>query len=1844
MTNPRENLHGTVISFNDITKLIPKRGKFLDTDMKKKVKKIINKSKDLLFMPNSTWEKNMQSSQYEKSKYKLVVFGVLEDGSRSCIIINNIEPYFEVKIPDSEKSPESFAQKLHEGLFMQGESDFNRFITKLNIGRKYPEFGFKIEPTKYEVVQGKPLHEFQEHNSNYVQIYFNKLEHRKDAINYVRAQGYETCHDDIGSYYRVVSRDHFLALGSWLNLSNYTVQTENNYIKGSVIQVNIEDITNYKGELDKHLLRDNLMTCAFDIETYNQNNDGEIPMPEDPNHNVFMISLTYQWHYSSEQLLSVCLVDVPSAPNPDFLTIVCETEENLIRAFGQIFNKLQPELIMGFNSDSYDWHWIITRAQKYKGLLAEIVDLFDFTITKDLTDEKALYNYRSFSVKIEATTNAEGKNLQTIGYIPFDVMICFRKLYPTSEQYSLNFFLSKNKLSGKEDMPYMEMFKIYSDTRALVDAGKPVTQELLEKMSLVGKYCVVDSARCHDLTSIRNVLQDRRAVANISYTSVYDAFYRADGMKVRNLVINRGQLRNLKISNIGNDIVAEGKYPGAWVFEPTKGLVVSKLSIVERIEKAKQGYTEYSEWLDVTPEEISEFKTIIEKTGPDVVPDIPIKSCFKQMLSERMGRPITGLDYSSLYPSLMMTYNLSPEYMITNLAQAKAINKLTNPDGSKKHNLHKIKFDFNNEVVRGWSVRHDNHLDPTKPEFKFGIFPTILKELFDARKRLKSGPKGLNYWEHEKEKLLALPIEEFELPETKELYEDVCFNYNALDSKQRALKVYMNTFYGESGNKRSPLYMIQVAGGITSAGRDNIKRAYEYVKDQDCQVYYGDSVTPDTPILIRYTTGPLAGNIDIRTIDNIPGAAVDEEKWIEYPQFKPSEGAPIRVNKQQHLPELGLETWTAKGWAPIKRVIRHRTNKKIFRINTHIGCVDVTEDHSLLKSTMESLSPKDAKIGDELFHSFPSEFLSEPKFMPNSITNLKHCNKCNSDKPIYEFYVGKHCKECELNKKILAGQPTQMKIYFSETEYLLNADKDITAKEAWIWGAFHADGSCNKYILKSGINYSWSIVKKDIDYLNKLFNYLKIIESNFEFKIFQLKSGVYRLVPLGRVKQIVEKYRKLFYDKRSYKIVPMCILNAPINIRKSYWDGFYAGDGAKTGGIAFCQRGKINIQSIYYLMTSVGYTNLSIFNYESKLDIYRIHQTKKNQTNEIKKIMELSNKDISESLENLNINTNQNEFVYDIETEAGTFLAGVGKMIITNTDSLYLACPEKHFGEIDIDYYTEKISKLAYWEKMVEITFEHIQIINSEVNQMLRDNNGTDFLKMSFEESLFPCAFLAKKKYFGIPHLSKPNFNENVPLFIRGLELKKRGVSQILIDVCQGILNQAVSHKNILTIIEIVQNTIVDFYNTDWTPPDKFKAFIMSGVYKPNKQNVKMHTFQKRMADERGIEIAPGERIKYVIVKKYPYKFDMRGRKTALSIGDTMELADKAEEECIPVNIDYYMEKTINGQLARFITYHDDFQVPIINMDDPEELKKAEDTNLKLARKFVDDFCKKYYTNYANKGGIYKTIFKKSTQIVKDKLIEACGSDKSSNVIIKLLGFSIDPEDNLEDWIFNKIKSEVEKKKKNKAYGVEYLEELLSKESLKRNNMKKAEYILMLQDTYYANKMDNISKIAEANYHERQQILEIRFRQSLNLIKNMYHTNNNIIEMVSSRIKSAIDIDSMYNNSIMDTDQVVPEKDLDVYLESSGIDINTFDKSLESIAEDNIQNKSLMDGIIELKFIYYNLLCNYEYIYQIRSIVEQLKTLRDKKINSVKKMSATDKKIMLDKMIRDSVNESIDFN
>ena len=77
-----------------------------------------------------------------------------------------------------------------------------------------------------------------------------------------------------------------------------------------------------------------------------------------------------------------------------------------------------------------------------------------------------------------------------------------------------------------------------------------------------------------------------------------------------------------------------------------------------------------------------------------------------------------------------------------------------------------------------------------------------------------------------------------------------------------------------------------------------------------------------------------------------------------------------RFNKEQ-CQASNYEIYTSSGWSDINRVIDIK-QKKIYRVLTNTGIVDVTEDHSLLNENGEIVKPDTLDIGDKLLHNYPT--------------------------------------------------------------------------------------------------------------------------------------------------------------------------------------------------------------------------------------------------------------------------------------------------------------------------------------------------------------------------------------------------------------------------------------------------------------------------------------------------------------------------------------------------------------------------------------------------------------------------------------------------------------------------------------------------------------------------------------------------------------------------------------------------------------------------------------------------------------------------------------------------------
>ena len=76
----------------------------------------------------------------------------------------------------------------------------------------------------------------------------------------------------------------------------------------------------------------------------------------------------------------------------------------------------------------------------------------------------------------------------------------------------------------------------------------------------------------------------------------------------------------------------------------------------------------------------------------------------------------------------------------------------------------------------------------------------------------------------------------------------------------------------------------------------------------------------------------------------------------------------MKIPKFRSQINNNLEVLTSKGFKQLKLVIKYQTNKKIYRITTSQGIVDVTEDHSLLDENHMEIKPEDLTLNTALLN------------------------------------------------------------------------------------------------------------------------------------------------------------------------------------------------------------------------------------------------------------------------------------------------------------------------------------------------------------------------------------------------------------------------------------------------------------------------------------------------------------------------------------------------------------------------------------------------------------------------------------------------------------------------------------------------------------------------------------------------------------------------------------------------------------------------------------------------------------------------------------------------------------
>jgi len=716
------------------------------------------------------------------------------------------------------------------------------------------------------------------------------------------------------------------------------------------------------------------------------------------------------------------------APIPGIELHMYPTEQKMILGWFQWMVERNPDILIGYNVFGFDEKYIWNRAEEL-GLIKSDSPIHQFTrlftLSSEITLEEKrlsssamgdnflyvwsthgrlqidLYHYIKRnsvlpSYKLdEVTKHFMSGKLKSQSYdkdtslLILDVSGAIKDVQPgraltllddTGESVSSKLVVDKvegSKISITCSLDEDQLLEMEDATKWVIvkDDVSPqdifrLHRESAEGRAIVGKYCLQDCGLVLDLYKKLETFNNSMSMANVCSVPVSYIFTRGQGIKIESLIFKQCRERNILIPVLPTPKNgSDDSYEGAIVLDPEPGF--------------------YS------------------------------------------NSPIGVCDFASLYPSTIVSENISHDSLLWVKDFKDDGTLIANNWGSEVYGecegyaFTDIEYDIwrpdpadtrkhPRKIKCGRRIcRYAQPLDGTK-----STLPQITTWLLSAREAKKKEMKA------EKD------------PD----------RYALLDAEQLAYKLTGNSLYGQLGSGTFKIRLQALAASVTAYGRKQIlfaKAAIEKFYGPEAndprvsvrcmaKVVYGDSVTGDTPILIR---------IDGSKITYYP-----IEKLVDW-----SKAGIWHDDKEMVVPKY-IETWTERGWTSIQKVIRHKLHpeKKLYRVTTESGVVDVTEDHSLVLQDSTEIKPNDIKIGiTKLLHSWPiSDYITPMSY--NMSRDLKYntnnsneiYNKCNDAIKQYNEYIQKNCNiyERDFNNKStiikieLLKHPGEAYVYDLETE------------------------------------------------------------------------------------------------------------------------------------------------------------------------------------------------------------------------------------------------------------------------------------------------------------------------------------------------------------------------------------------------------------------------------------------------------------------------------------------------------------------------------------------------------------------------------------------------------------------------------------------------------------------------------------------------------------------------------------------------------------------------------------------------------------------------------------------
>ncbi len=436
---------------------------------------------------------------YYDGKPVVRLFGRDESGTSICCSVPDFEPYFYAKSP-----PES-AQILKER--------FKEYIKRIEVVSRFEPVGYFRNPVSMLKItlfdpKGVPV--------------------IRDDVRKMVDDVYET---------DILFRNRYMvdnALGGmgWARAEPEGKTIGNNVLSSiKITSKKVEPVAILKNAPLRHL--------AFDIECLPLK--GGMPVPETSP--IILMSLAFEPDFKGKKTL--VLVGKLNSSSGDVESF--GSEEAMLRRFFDIIREYDPDILLGYNSNSFDIPYIVERIRTLNKKGARIDPLMG-------RDGKAVY-YKKFG----NTTR-----VSVMGRIAVDVLPLVRKEF-SLKQYTLKNAAKELLDREKLDIPFLEMEAYWNDNG--------------EKLSKFIEYARRDSELALGFLLKLQLIDKYIALARVSGTLLQDILDGGQTQMVENLILRdyRKHDRVLPARPTGemsDERFDEGEeLAGGEVLEPKKGLL-----------------------------------------------------------------------------------------------------------------------------------------------------------------------------------------------------------------------------------------------------------------------------------------------------------------------------------------------------------------------------------------------------------------------------------------------------------------------------------------------------------------------------------------------------------------------------------------------------------------------------------------------------------------------------------------------------------------------------------------------------------------------------------------------------------------------------------------------------------------------------------------------------------------------------------------------------------------------------------------------------------------------------------------------------------------------------------------------------------------------------------------------------------------------------------------------------------------------------------------------------------------------------------------------------------------------